>query len=351
MASARGTHRVWSRRAMWRPGTGRAALSRSRFFDRILEPGEFAASEDRGPTVDRDDGAHRVSPIVLVQPDDLVSRPEAEHALGLESGRMNVLVQLGQGPEVNAATERCLRHLAGRPELQVAALSSAIDSLERSVPDGVVHLRSTYPMSRYYAAFDAAVSAAGYNAYHELIRLGVPALYVPMPRQTDDQAVATEATRRATNGGDLVDAIRAETGLETRVLQRDGGGDLRRDGGDLRLLPAEGPLRGSRRRQSRSGGGPRRPRGRAHCKYAARRAAGHGDAGGRRRCGEEADRRDPRGVAASAADRAGLLRHRRRVAGAGAGAYCHQWGTNQRGARLRHSRRGGRALWRGGFRG
>ncbi len=55
------------------------------------------------------------------------------------------------------------------------------------VPDGVVELDSTYPMSRYLRAFDATVSAAGYNAYHELIRFGVPSLFVPMRRQTDDQ--------------------------------------------------------------------------------------------------------------------------------------------------------------------
>ena len=42
-------------------------------------------------------------------------------------------------------------------------------------------------MSRYFAAFDGAVAAAGYNAYHELIALGVPSLFVPMPRHTDDQ--------------------------------------------------------------------------------------------------------------------------------------------------------------------
>ncbi len=42
-------------------------------------------------------------------------------------------------------------------------------------------------MSRFYRAFDLAVAAAGYNAFHELIAHGVPTLFVPMPRQIDDQ--------------------------------------------------------------------------------------------------------------------------------------------------------------------
>src|SRR5437763_579866 len=39
-----------------------------------------------------------------------------------------------------------------------------------------------------YAAFDLVVAAAGYNGFHELLELGVPALFVPIERETDDQA-------------------------------------------------------------------------------------------------------------------------------------------------------------------
>ena len=52
-------------------------------------------------------------------------------------------------------------------------------------------------MSRYFAAFDAAVAAAGYNAYHELIALGVPSLFVPMARDTDDQPARARYAERA----------------------------------------------------------------------------------------------------------------------------------------------------------
>jgi UDP:flavonoid glycosyltransferase YjiC (YdhE family) len=185
--SATAAQRVWSRRPMWLPGSNAGALGRTGAFDWVLEPGEVAAEFDRGATVARRAEAKLVDPIVLLDDGELLPREQAERELGLEPGRVNVLVNLGQGEEVREASSRCLAALADRDGVQVAALSSALAELE-DVPEGVVHLRATYPMSRYLRAFDAAVSAAGYNAYHELVRFGVPTLFVPMARRTDDQA-------------------------------------------------------------------------------------------------------------------------------------------------------------------
>jgi UDP:flavonoid glycosyltransferase YjiC (YdhE family) len=178
---------VWCRRGMWQPDASTAPLTRSDLFDAILEPGDFAASDDSGPTSSRRDEAHEVPPIVFLDDAELLPRADAERELGLEPGTPTILVQLGQGPEVADATARCLRTLAGADGIQVAAASSAIAGL-LDVPEGVVHLRSTYPMSRYYAAFDGAVSAVGYNAFHEMVRFAIPAVFVPMRRETDDQA-------------------------------------------------------------------------------------------------------------------------------------------------------------------
>lgn len=178
---------VWCRRAMWRPGYGGAAVHWSREFDAVLEPGELAAAADRGLTVAREEEAERVAPIVFCDEAELLSREEACRQLGLDPAGPNALIALGQGPELDAAVERCLGLLARAPDLRVAALESSLSPSLR-VPDEVVHLRGTYPMSRFYRAFDLAVAAAGYNALHELCAHGVPSLFVPMPRQTDDQA-------------------------------------------------------------------------------------------------------------------------------------------------------------------
>jgi UDP:flavonoid glycosyltransferase YjiC (YdhE family) len=212
MRSGQGARRVWCRRPLWRPGTNLGAIGREEAFDAVLEPGEFAADLDRGPTVARREHAFVVDPIVFCDDDELLPRAEAERELGLDPDAVKVLVALGQGIEVRAAAERCLRHLAGRDGVQVVALSSAI-AADLDVAGDVVHLRATYPISRYYRAFDAVVAAAGYNAYHELIRFGPPALFVPMRRETDDQPARA---RHAQDAGVGLAAL-ADGPLEDRL--------------------------------------------------------------------------------------------------------------------------------------
>ena len=203
---------VWCRRPMWREGGGAEAIYWSGEFDAVLEPGELAESEDRGLTVARRDEAERVAPIVFLDPGELLSREEACAELGLDPDRPHALVALGQGPELDRAVARCLELLAEHPELQVAALESSL-SPELRVPGEVVLLRGTYPMSRFYRAFDLAVAAAGYNAFHELLAHGVPSLFVPMPRQIDDQAARARWAQDSGVGRGL-------TGPEDQALEQ-----------------------------------------------------------------------------------------------------------------------------------
>lgn len=211
---ASGATLVWCRRALWRTDADTAPLHRTHLFDQVLEPGEVGEGAARGPTAARQDEVRRVEPIVLVRREELRSREEAAGALGLDPERTTVLVQLGQGAGVADATARVVARLAARERVQVAALGSTLAALP-SVPDGVVQLPRTYPIARHFRAFDAAVSAAGYNQVHELAALGVPALLVPMPRETDDQAARARETERA--GLALAVAGAADPRLDERV--------------------------------------------------------------------------------------------------------------------------------------
>ena len=60
---------------------------------------------------------------------------------------------------------------------------------EKAVEAEGLHLVRHFPLSEYYSAFDLAVVAAGYNSFHESLRLGVPTLLVPNSHTSlDDQA-------------------------------------------------------------------------------------------------------------------------------------------------------------------
>jgi predicted glycosyltransferase len=188
LLSARDAPRsIWCRRSMWRDGTAsEAPLNRVGAFDAVLEPGELAESADRGPTVRRRGAAKRIRPIVYLDPGELLDRKRAAAALGLDPARRTALVTLGQGGDVDRAVAESLHALTAIPDLQVAALQSSL-AADLEVPADVVRLDATFPMSRYFRAFDLAVAAAGYNAFHELVAFAVPSLFVPMPRNTDDQ--------------------------------------------------------------------------------------------------------------------------------------------------------------------
>ena len=51
-----------------------------------------------------------------------------------------------------------------------------------------MHVVREFPLSRRFRAFDLAVSAAGYNSFHELLRFGIPTLFIPnQDTALDDQ--------------------------------------------------------------------------------------------------------------------------------------------------------------------
>ena len=189
---------VWCRRGMWRPGAGRTGLERERFFDAIIEPRDIAESYDRGLTGSSRQRALSVEPILLHEPKELLSRDTLRAELGLDPDRPALLVQLGSGNnyDYGEMTQLACAH-AVRHNVQVAVAEWLIAETElRALPGDVLHLR-TYPLSRYLNAFDGAISAAGYNSFHELIAYSIPAIFIPNEHPTmDDQLMRAHFAQR-----------------------------------------------------------------------------------------------------------------------------------------------------------
>lgn len=179
---------VWSRRGMWLAGRGGLQLSRSSRFDLVVEPGDFAESADPGLTAGRTD-ARRVPPITLLDAEEQVGRDEAAAALGIDPARPAALVTFGGGAvdDLDSTLGLVIARLLAEPDLQVV-LTRALIAAEPERFAGRVVTTSVYPIARHLAAIDVAVSAAGYNTFHEFLRCGVPTAFVAKPRQLDDQA-------------------------------------------------------------------------------------------------------------------------------------------------------------------
>lgn len=181
--------RVWIRRAMWKQGSPIAALRRAAHFDTVIEPGEYARDYDAGPTRDLTN-ATVVGPVTILRDGEALTREEARTSLGIAPDERAALVTLGAGhinaiDSVQQQTIAAIRALPGDWGIYVTRPPIAASSRLRDV-----HTVTAYPLARLAKAFDFAVSASGYNSYHELLSLGIPTLWVPNESTAIDDQVA-----------------------------------------------------------------------------------------------------------------------------------------------------------------
>jgi hypothetical protein len=176
---------VWSRRGMWRADRGGEQLERSIWFDEILEPGDFASAADTGPTAKAP--SVRVPPVTLLDDADLLSEDEARRDLGLPVDGPLALVCFSGGDVDDVTSDTAAAITACRRlGLQICVTRSVV-SPHVHLPDDV-HVINPIPLAKYQRAFDVAISAAGYNSFHELLRFGTPTLFVPKRNSSlDDQ--------------------------------------------------------------------------------------------------------------------------------------------------------------------
>lgn len=182
----------WLRRGMWLRGPNDGQLAKSDSFDFVVEPGDIAARADTGPTSELE--STRVPPVSLLEVIPPLARDEAANVLGLDPDVPTLLFALATGqPGESANTWLAAIHQAlSHSDWQVAVVRSPLAEVETDpLPDGAfVEIAGLYPLSRYLSAFDAAISAAGYNSVHELIPARVPTLFVPKSASKTDNQTA-----------------------------------------------------------------------------------------------------------------------------------------------------------------
>ena len=230
---------VWQRRGMWRRGLGDEAIVRSRHFDVIVEPGDYAAAADRGLTANVTASIERVPPMRYGPPP--MTRTQARKELGLDPTRPTALVQLGAGQinDVGSMTSKVCTALLAEGSSDVVLAASVLSNAVEPDDDRVRVVRH-FPISTYLDAFDYGFFAAGYNSFHEALSMGLPAVFVPnVHTKLDDQSARSvfavdNDLALAWDGvtdTDLDVVVEQITSADVRARLRRGMGDLGPAGG------------------------------------------------------------------------------------------------------------------------
>lgn len=166
-------------------------------FDYVIVPGEAGAKL----TSDQENRI-AVNPIIYLDREELWSREDVRTYLKIPEGKKAVYVQLGAGNinDIDSDISKILRELRKHDDLVMILGESMIGNELKIVEKDIIIIKD-YPNSKYFNGFDFAVSACGYNSFHELLFFGVPTLFLPNRKtKTDDQYARAMISQNAGAG-------------------------------------------------------------------------------------------------------------------------------------------------------
>lgn len=129
-------------------------------------------------------------PVMFLDKEEAHSRESVRKALGIGEQELLFYIQLGAGiiNNIRSPLEIVKSELLKREHVHILYGESPIGRQQIKGTDKIKVIR-TYPNSQYFKGVDFAVSAAGYNTYHELLYFAVPTLFIPNAKtERDDQA-------------------------------------------------------------------------------------------------------------------------------------------------------------------
>lgn len=185
--------------------------------------------------------------VLQLEQEEAWSREQVFQELGLQPSTRLVYLSAGGGgdPGCERVLTSLVEALRGQPGLHLLVGAGPLYQGRR--PGGAqVTWSSDAGIARWFAACDAAISAGGYNTFHELIYFGVPSLFFAQDKVADDQQqrIAAAVARGACGWlADPADAAAVRRELAA-LLQPERRAALRE--ACARLLPENGASRCAR---------------------------------------------------------------------------------------------------------
>ena len=174
---------IWIKRECYKKAI-RDERNLESLFDLVIVPKEITTDITRDT-----DKKKYCEPIIFMDKEEAHNREEIREQLGLSEKERLFYIQLGAGiiNSTDDILDCIIKVILRHPENRILLGESIIGKhLEIKNPN-IFQIRS-YPNSQYFKALDYAISAGGYNTFHELLYFGVPTVFIPnMKTSKDDQ--------------------------------------------------------------------------------------------------------------------------------------------------------------------
>src|SRR5690606_637464 len=116
----------------------------------------------------KDDKKYYCEPIIYLDKSELLTRDQIRNQWNIPPKSKLIYVQLGAGNinDINSTIQMILSELKKREDVYVV-IGESIIGKRLDVNENRVMILRDYPNSMYFNAFDLAITAAGYNTFHE----------------------------------------------------------------------------------------------------------------------------------------------------------------------------------------
>ncbi len=199
------------------------------FYDYIIAPHSKGSAKIPVP-LSKEENLFWSNEILVREKKELQTRQEIRKKIGVKEDENLFLINLGGGGDATTIenykqifdlilnhssllTQKKVRLFVPTPPLSSAQAIQALQQVFLALPSSTISF-SHFPLMELMPALDFAISATGYNTFHELLCCGIPTIFIPKSRGYDDQY------GRAKRAFDAKAALLVEENqLQTALLQ------------------------------------------------------------------------------------------------------------------------------------
>lgn len=200
---------VWLKREGDKITNSQYDLNTQQHFNRIIVPKE--AGYEYSSQIQASNKVY-CNTIMLLDQEEAMTRNEVRSMFGINRTQSLYYLQLGAGKinRIDDSLHMIVDTICKNKTSKILLGESIIGNDLKISGKQIIPIRE-YPNARYFKGIDYAISAAGYNTFHELLYFGVPTIFIPNRRTGKDNQMARAMRAETEYAGVTLAKVNSDT--------------------------------------------------------------------------------------------------------------------------------------------